>query len=132
MSKIQVFDPPMCCSTGVCGPDVDPALVQFAGDLEWLRSNGVEVERFNLGQEPAAFVKNPVVAQALRGRDDALPLLLLDGRIVAQGSYPARALLAELAGLTSRTAARPEAAAGPKACCQPAPATAPSSGKKCC
>ena len=132
MSKIQVFDPPMCCSTGVCGPDVDPALVQFAGDLEWLRSTGVEVERFNLGQEPAAFVKNPVVAEALRGRDDALPLLLLDGRIVAQGSYPARALLAELAGLASRAAARPEAAAGPKACCPPAPATAPSSGKKCC
>jgi hypothetical protein len=128
LSKIQVFDPPMCCSTGVCGPDVDPALVQFAGDLEWLRSNGVEVERFNLGQEPAAFVENPVVAQALRGRDDALPLLLLDGRIVAQGSYPPRALLAELAGLASRAAAN----AAPKACCQPAPATAALSSKKCC
>ena len=131
MSKIQVFDPPMCCSTGVCGPDVDPALVQFAGDLEWLRSNGVEVERFNLGQEPAAFVGNPVVAQALRGRDDALPLLLLDGRIVAQGSYPTRAVLAELAGLASRPGARLEAEAATRSCCPPAPATATGS-KKCC
>lgn len=131
MSKVQVFDPPMCCSTGVCGPDVDPALVQFAGDLEWLRSNGVEVERFNLGQEPAAFVGNPVVAQALRGRDDALPLLLLDGRIVAQGSYPTRAVLAELTGLASRAGARLPAEAAPRACCPPAPATA-SGSKKCC
>ncbi len=131
MSKVQVFDPPMCCSTGVCGPDVDPALVQFAGDLEWLRSNGVEVERFNLGQEPAAFVGNPVVAQALRGRDDALPLLLLDGRIVAQGSYPTRAVLAELAGLASRPGARLAPEAAPRSCCPPAPATAPGS-KKCC
>jgi hypothetical protein len=101
MSKVQVFDPPMCCSTGVCGPEVDPALVRFASDLEWLESNGVEVERFNLSQEPAAFVANPVVAQAIRGRDDGLPLLLVDGKIVAQGSYPAREVLAELAGVAA-------------------------------
>lgn len=25
MVKLQVFDPAMCCSTGVCGPSVDPA-----------------------------------------------------------------------------------------------------------
>ena len=85
MSKVQVFDPPMCCSTGVCGPEIDPALVRFASDLEWLKGMGVEVERFNLGQEPAAFVGNPVVAAAIRGRDDALPILLV--------------VLAELAGL---------------------------------
>jgi AhpD family alkylhydroperoxidase len=101
MSKVQVFDPPMCCSTGVCGPEVDPALVRFASDLEWLKTNGVEVERFNLAQEPAAFVKNPVVAQAIRGRDDGLPLLLVDGKIAAQGSYPAREVLAELAGVAA-------------------------------
>src|SRR6266568_347564 len=99
MAKVQVFDPPMCCSTGVCGPEVDPALVRFASDLEWLKANGVEVERFNLSQEPAAFVGNPVVAQAIRGRDDGLPLLLVDGKIVAQGRYPARKVLTELAGL---------------------------------
>ena len=99
MSKVQVFDPPMCCSTGVCGPEVDPALVRFAADSEWLKSNGVEVERFSLSQEPAAFVSNSVVAQAIRGRDDALPLLLVDDKIVAQGSYPAREVLAELVGV---------------------------------
>jgi len=101
MPKVQVFDPPMCCSTGVCGPEVDPALVRFASDLEWLKENGVEVERFNLSQEPAAFVGNPVVAQAIRGQDGGLPLLLVDGKIVAQGSYPAREVLAELAGVAA-------------------------------
>jgi AhpD family alkylhydroperoxidase len=99
MAKLQVFDPPMCCPTGVCGPDVDPALVRFASDLEWLKSSGVEVERFNLAQEPAAFVKNPAVSDAIRGREDGLPLILVDGKIVAQGSYPSREVLAELAGL---------------------------------
>jgi len=32
--KIQVLDPPRCCSTGVCGPNVDPELVRFAADLD--------------------------------------------------------------------------------------------------
>lgn len=99
MPKLQVFDPAMCCSTGVCGPEVDPALVRFAADLEWLKENGVAVERFNLSQEPAAFVGNPLVSAAMRGRDDALPLVLLDGKIVAQGAYPGREALADLVGL---------------------------------
>ncbi len=100
MVKVQVFDPAMCCPTGVCGPEVDPSLVRFAADLEWLKENGAEVERFTLSQQPAAFVANAEVAAAMRARDDALPLLLVDGKIVAQGSYPARGVLAELAGIS--------------------------------
>jgi AhpD family alkylhydroperoxidase len=99
MVKVQVFDPAMCCPTGVCGPEVDPSLVRFAADLEWLKANGAEVERFNLSQEPAAFVANAEVTAAMRARDDALPLLLVDGKIVSQGSYPERGALAELAGI---------------------------------
>ena len=30
MKKLEVFDPAMCCSTGVCGVEVDPVLAQFA------------------------------------------------------------------------------------------------------
>lgn len=99
MSKLQVFDPAMCCSTGVCGPEVDPSLARFAADLEWLKANGVEVTRFNLAQEPAAFVDHKAVWEAMRVRDDALPLILLDGKVVAQGAYPAREALAALVGL---------------------------------
>ena len=134
MAKLQIFDPAMCCSTGVCGPAVDPALVRFAADLDWLKTVGVQVERFNLSQEPAAFVGNSVVAEAMRGRDDALPLLLLDGKIVAQGTYPAREALAALAGVV---APAQEASATPSACCAPA-ADAPvglgksAAPKKCC
>jgi hypothetical protein len=98
MSKLQVFDPAMCCSEGVCGPSVDPALPRFAADLEWLKSKGLEVERYNLAQEVAAFTSNPVVKTALNSRGSkCLPLLLLDGKIVAEGVYPPRE---QLAGLT--------------------------------
>lgn len=98
MGKLQVFDPAMCCSTGVCGPSVDPALPRFAADLEWLKSKGLEVERYNLAQEVAAFTSNPIVKQALNSKGSkCLPLLLLDGAIVSEGGYPAREELAKLA-----------------------------------
>jgi hypothetical protein len=65
MTRIQVFDPPMCCLTGVCGPQVDPQLPRFAADLQWLQKQGLEIERYNLTQQRQAFVQNAVVKQAL-------------------------------------------------------------------
>lgn len=98
--KIKVFDPPMCCSTGLCGPSVDPELVRFAADLEWLRAQGVEVERFNLSQQPFAFTGDSEVNGALQAKGvDALPIVKAGGQIKCQGSYPARGDLAAWAGL---------------------------------
>ena len=37
MAKLTVYDPPMCCSTGVCGPAVDPVLPRVTADLDWLK-----------------------------------------------------------------------------------------------
>ncbi len=59
MKTIQVYDPPMCCSTGICGTDIDPDLVNFAAMLSQLGTHGIKVERYNLGQQPMAFVQNP-------------------------------------------------------------------------
>lgn len=100
MLTLQVFDPAMCCSTGVCGPSVDPSLPRFAADLEWLKSKGVKVERYNLAQQVAAFTTNPTVKVALNSKGTkCLPLILLDGSIVAEGAYPTRQELARLAGV---------------------------------
>ena len=103
MTTLEVYDPPMCCSTGVCGPQVDPALVHFAADLDWLKGQGVAVERFNLGQQPGAFARSEAVTGALTEKgNDCLPLILVDGRIMSQGAYPSRAELAGFAGLRDR------------------------------
>jgi len=91
---LRVFDPPQCCSTGVCGPDIDPALVQFAADLKALAARGVAVERFNLSQEPEAFVAQEVVRTAINTLGTGvLPLIVRDGRIVSHGCYPTLATL---------------------------------------
>lgn len=99
MNEIQVFDPALCCSTGVCGPEVDEALVRFAADVEWLRARGVSVRRHNLAQEAGAFVATRAVREALASEGvGCLPLLVVDGTIVSRGAYPGRDELARLAG----------------------------------
>ncbi len=100
MTTVQVFDPAMCCSTGVCGPSVDPQLTRFAADLDWLKAQGVSVERFNLAQQPAAFAQDAAVRAALETKGDAgLPLVKVNGRTQCSGAYPSRAELARWAGL---------------------------------
>jgi len=100
---IQIFDPPLCCSTGICGPDVDPDLVRFAADLEWLAEQGVTVERVNMSQEPGRFAEDPVVARELAARgNECLPLILAAGTVVDRGRYPNRAQLARYAELDAQ------------------------------
>lgn len=116
--KIEVFDPAMCCSTGVCGPGVDPDLARFAGDLEWLADQGVDVARHNLSSEPQAFVDNNHAKTALAERDDdALPLILADGRPMSFGAYPTRDALAKWAGITASPVTVGADSSSPGSCC---------------
>ena len=112
---IRVFDPAMCCSTGVCGPQVDPELARFAADVDWLQKQGVTVERFNLSQQPAAFAETADVKEALARGTDVLPLVLVGDRIAMEGSYPSRETLAALAGVVVKKREASAAAAAP--CC---------------
>ena len=101
---IQIFDPAMCCSTGVCGPEVDTKLVQFAADLDWLKNQGVIVQRNNLSQSPAAFVDNKLVNSTLAEKGEAaLPLLLINGKLAVTGRYPDLKELAALLNLEAPT-----------------------------
>ena len=100
MRKIEIYDPPMCCPTGVCGPNVEPKLVQFAADLEWLKSKGVMIERYNLAQQPDKFAASELVKQAMTFAGElCLPLILADGKIVSRNTYPSRSDLAGFAGV---------------------------------
>jgi AhpD family alkylhydroperoxidase len=103
MTTITVYDPPMCCSTGVCGPEVDPKLAQFAGDLDWLKAQGVEVQRINLAQEPGRFVENAAVKAVLdRSGGDELPAIVVGDSLVATGRYPDRNELSAMAGIMAK------------------------------
>jgi hypothetical protein len=101
VNAIQVYDPPMCCSTGLCGTEIDPALISFAALLTQVGQRGVKVERYNLGQQPMAFVQNLAVKALLDTEGmDVLPLIFVDGAVHLKGRYPTadeRELLARTA-----------------------------------
>ena len=100
MKVIEVFDPALCCNSGVCGVDVDQELVRFAADVQWATRKGARIERSNLAQQPMAFAANDVVKGFLeRSGAEALPLVLVDGQVALAGRYPNRTELARWAGI---------------------------------
>lgn len=118
MPTVKVFDPPMCCSTGSCGPDPDIALARFAADLQWLQSQGVVVERFSLSQQPDKFTKDATVMKAMNARGaDVLPIVMVNDQIIAERQYPSREQLSGRLGLAvSAPSAMPKSGG---CCCGP-------------
>jgi len=133
MTTVRVFDPAMCCSTGICGPSVDPQLARFAADLDWLKTQGVSVERFNLAQQPAAFAEDQVVRSALETKGEAgLPLVKVNGEVKSSGVYPSRAELAAWAGVGARVPITLKATSS--GCCGPTASDErpPTTSGRCC
>ena len=123
MKIVQVFDPALCCSSGVCGTDVDQQLVDFSADVDWAKQQGAVIERFNLAQQPMAFAENTAVKALLeRSGESALPITLVDGEVAFAGRYPSRDDIARWIGVET---AGSEAASAPNnsSCC---------SGGRCC
>ncbi len=123
MSKVQIYDKAMCCSTGICGPQVDPVLPRFAADLDWLKSQGHSVSRFNLSQNPAEYASHEVVKKLLAdGGVDCLPLVIVDDRVVSRSEYPSRENLAiwtgtQLAPKGALPLAKSTGCSGNSGCC---------------
>ncbi|MCF8786110.1 arsenite efflux transporter metallochaperone ArsD [Rhodococcus ruber] len=108
MTRIEVFEPALCCNTGVCGDDVDQALVTFTADMDWINTQGGDVARFNLANEPLAFAeREPAKAFLQLSGSKALPLVLVDGVTAVTGRYPDRAQLAKWAGIAAEPVAAP-------------------------
>lgn len=89
----------MCCSTGVCGPSVDPKLLGLAADVAFLKSRGIEVQRFNLGHQPDAFASNPLVLNEMGSEAESLPIFVIDGEVKAKATYPDRKEIAGWFGI---------------------------------
>ncbi|MBI5272045.1 MAG: arsenite efflux transporter metallochaperone ArsD [Burkholderiales bacterium] len=116
MSKLEVFEPAMCCPSGVCGVSVDPVLAQFQADLQALEASGVEVVRHSLSHDPAAFAAHAEVVKEMEAGMDRLPIVTVDGRIVSTGMYPSKVQLMAKLGLAIPTADKPRVRAGGCGC----------------
>ncbi len=89
MKEVVLYEPAMCCSTGLCGVSLDPELLRISTLLDNFKKKGVEIKRYNLSNFPMEFMKNDQVNDFINDKGvDNLPLTTLDGDIVKEGSYP--------------------------------------------
>jgi len=89
VKKLEIYEPPLCCPTGVCGPAPDPALAMLQENILRWKKEGIAVERLAINQAPRRFMENPTVVDLLtREGQEVLPIALLDGVVVCKGRYP--------------------------------------------
>jgi len=110
MAKVEIFDPALCCPTGVCGPSVDPELTRVATAIFLLEKKEYDIKRYNLGADPGKFVESIEVNKVLHEKgSESLPVTVVDGKIVKIGSYPTNEEFAQWFGVN-----RDELTAKPK------------------
>ena len=118
MSKIVIYDPAMCCETGVCGPSVDKELLRVATTINSLTAKGADITRFGLSTAPQAFIDNSKVNDLLMKEEvEVLPITLVDGEVVKIRSYPTDAEFAVWCGIGVEDEKKPEDKDNGGCCC---------------
>ncbi|MDT8718488.1 arsenite efflux transporter metallochaperone ArsD [Clostridium sp. 19966] len=106
MSKLEIFDPAMCCSTGVCGPSINKELLRVATAINNMTKKEVSITRYNLSSNPQAFIDNKKVNEYLNEQGaEVLPITLVDGEVIKIKEYPTNDEFALWSGLTKEEVA---------------------------
>ena len=123
MKTMKIFEPAMCCPTGLCGVSVDPELLRISTVLNTLQQSGVEVQRYNLTSAPAEFVKSKAVTEYLQKfGPEKLPVVLVDDFIVIAGRYPTNEEFTSWLELPADLLGAPCCEGDASCCCGDAPA----------
>ncbi len=118
MKTMYIYEPALCCETGVCGVSVDPELLRISTVVNNLKKQDVKIQRYNLNSNPQAFIDNAEINQLIMKEGvEALPATVVDGRIVKTQAYPANGEIAKLLGIPeSYLEAEPQNEGG--CCCE--------------
>jgi hypothetical protein len=101
VSKIEIYDPAMCCATGICGPGIDQELLRVATIINNLTKKGVTIIRYGLSSDPQAFIDNKKVNEYLMKEEvEVLPITILDGEVVKTKEYPTDDEFAQWSGVS--------------------------------
>lgn len=86
---VELYDPPMCCPTGLCGPSLDQALLDVSEMIQSLENDGISVERYQMTSHPQKFINNNEVMRLVHEEQlEALPIIVVHGKIIKNGAYP--------------------------------------------
>jgi hypothetical protein len=87
--EVEIFDPPMCCPTGLCGPALDQTLLDVNQIVMTLQESGIRVERYQMTSHPYVFMNRAEVMRLVRERQlAALPITVVRGQVIKVGEYP--------------------------------------------
>jgi len=86
---INIYEPPICCPTGVCGPEPDKVLIDFQNTVNALTKHGYKVNRYAINQQPLEFTKSGKIKNMIKDKGiKILPVTLVDDAIIKTESYP--------------------------------------------
>lgn len=89
---VEIFDPPMCCPTGMCGPTIDQILLDVNEMVRSLQTQGLKVARYQMASHPNAFLNNADVMRLVRTQQlEALPITVVRGKVIKSAEYPSLA-----------------------------------------
>ena len=91
-ADVEIFDPPMCCPTGICGPTIDQTLLDLNEMVMALQAQGVSVARYQMTSHPNAFLSNSDVMKLVREQQmAALPITAVHGKVIKTQAFPSLA-----------------------------------------
>lgn len=101
MKTMYIYEPALCCESGVCGVSVDPELLRISTVVNTLKNKGVTIGRYNLKSAPQEFVNSAEINKLIMDSGvDVLPATLVDGLIVKTKAYPSNEEIVTMLGIS--------------------------------
>jgi hypothetical protein len=91
MKELVIFEGPMCCSTGICGPNPDKELIDINETLKKLAEEykSLKITRASMSFNPQLFLQTAEIKDLVKANGPAiLPITMLNGKIVKKEKYP--------------------------------------------
>ena len=91
-TKVMIFEPPMCCAGGLCGPSIDPALIEIQNTINKIKNEfkeSVDIARIDMAMNFNTFLDNWDIFEKVNKQGiSVLPITKVNGSIVAEKLYP--------------------------------------------
>lgn len=115
MKKMKIYEPAMCCSTGLCGASVNAELLRISTVISTLEKKGISIERYNLSSAPQEFMKNAKIVELLNKEGvNCLPLTMVDDELVLTNRYPTNEEISKFLQIPADFGGKPKK---PGCCC---------------
>jgi hypothetical protein len=89
--ELTIFEGPLCCPTGVCGPTTDKDMIELNETLRRLNEEykGLKITRASMSFNVALFMQTPLIRDLVKEKGvGILPVTVIDGNIVMKQGYP--------------------------------------------